>query len=120
METIERKRGAFLIIILIILGLDALSGLIIYFLVILGHQKPILDIPFWMNYLFVVWAFIDIILLGAIWMWKKWAVIAEGLLLLIGFVIGLFLKIPVVGLIMTPILFGILLLALKPKWDYLK
>ncbi len=121
MEKSERKRGVLLSTILIILALDGFSGFVYYLLVVTGHQESVLPIPFWANHLFLGSSFLDLLLIIAIWMWKKWAVFAEGLLLVVGFIIGInFFEIPIYALMMTPILFGVLLLALKPKWMFLE
>ena len=119
METIDRKRGVFLNIILIILALDAISGFIYYLLVVTGYTQSVLAIPFWVNQLSLAWSLVDIILIIGIWKWLKWALIAEGVLLVAGFVFGMYLKIPTDQIIITPIIFSILLLLIRNKWKYL-
>lgn len=120
MEPIIKKRGVFLSIILVILALDAIAGFIYYLLVVTGYTQSVLAIPFWVNQLSLVWALIDLILIIGIWKWLKWALVAEGALLVAGFIFGMYLKIPIDQIIITPVIFSILLLLIRNKWIYFK
>lgn len=119
MEAIERKRGVFLSIILVVLTLDAIAGFIYYLLVVTGYTQSVLSVPFWVNQLSLAWTFTDILLIVGIWKWLKWALIAEGVLLAAGFIFGVYLKIPIDQLIITPVVFIVLLLLIRSKRKYL-
>ena len=120
MDQESRKRGIWLTIILIVMLLDALSGGIHYAMVILEIQEPVLSIPMWANKVFLVWAVLVCVFTICIWFWRKWAVYAEIISTIAGFIFGFILEIPIYAILIGPIILLILLLSLRPKWSLLK
>jgi len=116
----ERKRsGCLTALLILMLIVNPLIGLI-YFLAGSNIKETFTSAPDWAIPTLGLFAFANFVFALAIWKWKKWGVYGFGISSIVIFAINLSIGIPVIQALFGLAGFVILIILLRPVWNYLE